>query len=218
MVRTKTYTYNRPESTPNLAFERFKEEGNSEEAVVYFPEEGLLQYNKTKQYFNTSQEIPDEMMMKIKEVFLPTNFNLLIVKYTDNNNDGDEIQLVCSPVVVPDKEQKVKITSLLQSAGSKMAEEVNTIQECIKRIKTHAGTLNSEVLAIVPGFDLEKLLLPGEDAGAGAEFDLPLKEQNPELDALECVCMTVLEEYKALAVAEPFSKKRKASADAAEDE
>ena len=184
----------------------------SKEIMSYLFKES--KYNKTKQYFNTSQEIPEEMMMKIKEVFLPTNFNLLIVKYTDNNNDGDEIQLVCSPVVVPDKEQKVKITSLLQSAGSKMVEEVNTIQECIKRIKTHAGTLNSEVLAIVPGFDLEKLLL-GMDAGAGAgaEFDLPLKEQNPELDALECVCMTVLEEYKALAVAEPFSKKRKASAE-----
>ena len=204
MGRTKTRTYNRQESTPSLAFERFKEEGNSEESVVYFPEEdGLLQYNKTKQYFNSCKQIPEDAMSKISDVFLPKKENLLIVKYKDN--EGDEIQVICSPVVVPDKEQKAKITSLVQTAGSKMAEEVETIQECIKRIKTLGQTLNSDVTGMVPGFDLEKL-------DEGAEIDLPLKEEDPELDALECVCMTILDEYKTLSVAEPFSRKRKQAA------
>ena len=58
---------------------------------------------------------------------------------------------------------------------------------------------------MVPGFDLEKL-------DEEAKFNLPLNEQTPELGALECVCDTLEIEYKAIAVAEPFSKKRKVAA------
>ena len=203
MVRTKTHTYNRPASTPSIAFERFKEgeAGGSDEAVVYFQENGLMQHNKTKQYYApcNEDEFPEDT--QITEVFITKKGNLLIIKYKDT--DGDNVQMVCSPVVVPDSEQKVKITALVQTTGSKLVEEVEAIRECIKRIKTLTGTLNTEVLSMCPGFTLAAL---DEDT----EFDLPMKEPGEEVDTLECSCTTMYCEYKALSVAEPFSKKRKA--------
>ena len=203
MVRTRTFTYNRPESTPSLAYERFNESGgNTEEAVIYHEEEGLLQYNKTKQYYTPSDDVPEDT--QINEAFITTKGNLLIIKYEDA--DGCEMQLVCSPVVVPDAGQKVKITELLQTTGSKLVEEVDAIRECIKRIKTLTGTLNTEVLGVCPGFKLAEL---DEDT----EFDLPLKEPSENLDTLECACTTMYWEYKAIAAAEPFSRKRKADDD-----
>lgn len=51
-----------------------------------------------------------------------------------------------------------------------------------------------------------------------AVFNLQLNEQNLELGALECVCDTLEIEYKAIAVAEPFSKKHKVAAAAEDDE
>ena len=200
MVRTKQARYSRPESTQSLAFERFKEEGNTEGAVVYFPDINLLQYDKTQNFKPFVKNIPENT--KINDVFLLKSGDRLIVKYDDE--DDEDATMVCFPVVVPDKEQKAKLTEMIQNTGSEVTGELKTIQESVKRIKTLVGTMNTAVQTLCPGFDLAAM-------DEEAEFDLPLELES--LDKLESACIAIMEESDALAVAEPFLKKRKAAAD-----
>ena len=199
MVRTKQARYSRPESTPSLAFERFKEEGNTEGAVVYFPDINVLLYDKTQNFKPFVKNIPENT--KINDVFLLKSGDRLIVKYEDE--DDEDATMVCFPVVVPDKEQKAKLTEMIQNTGSEVTGELKTIQESVKRIKTLVGTMNTAVQTLCPGFDLAAM-------DEEAEFDLPLELES--LDKLESACIAIMEESDALAVAEPFLKKRKASA------
>jgi len=201
MVRTKLSRFNRPESTPNLAFERFDEEGNTEGAVIYYPDFNVLEYNKT-QNFKAEYDILESST--IKDVFLTKNSDRMMVNIDDG--EGDFTTMVCFAVVVPDKEQKAKLTAKVQTTGTRVIEEIKSIQQSIKRIRTIVETLNTDVKTLCPGFDLATL-------DEEAEFGLPLSDGNYNIDKLDAACIALLDESEVLAVAEPFSKKRKFAAD-----
>ena len=192
----------RPASTPTLVFERFKVEGNTEGAVVYFPKKRLLLHSG--RHYGGSPYISDES--KILDVFQYNGNNSLILNIDHPNFFNGPQQYNCGYVAIPDDEQQAKLTVLYQKHGGAMAEVAEQLIVDFKRVKCMLSSLKTEVNAICPGFDPRGCYHSiFQDNG-----DYPLDEPD-NFDDMQSSAEVMLEGAMLLAKAQPFSKKRKSS-------
>ena len=210
-MRIRTVAINRPESTPTLVLERFREEGNSEGVVVHLPEKKLLLHKG--RHYAARGEIPEDA--EILDLFEHEDGAFLILKLKHSSIWPNPQQRTCEFIAMPDEEQKAKLTTVYQKHGENMAEITERMTADFKRIKSLFSTLATDVNAICPGYrPMDKLNEGFHDYNRDNDeaTELPL-EDSDELDEMHDSVEAILKGALELATLEPFSRKRKASGD-----
>jgi hypothetical protein len=206
-MRTKTYHHiSRPDDSPTLVFEYFDASGNSPDAVVYMEGERLLQHGD--KHYLLQCDIDEEW--ELEDLFLyknplAGNKVQLIAKF-------DGLQLRCDPIVMPDAEQKQKLTKTFKEFGAKMDIAAQQMADAVKGVNELYESLKAEVNGVCAGFDMEDL-----NDRLGNEFPLlpPFKPpfKPSEFAKMETYALDIVAGCKDLVASDPFSRKRKAPDD-----
>ena len=211
MPRIRQPIFKRPEGSPTLEFERFKAGKNSKSAVVYMPDDGLLVFEGVN-YEITTHIQPDWTVTDLyiyKDIDIYNNNSnkeeriRMIVEYeTTTPAEGkNTFQKICYRVVVPDTDQKAKLTNLFQQHGLKMAKASKEMQAAAKRMRTLTESMSSKVDAICPDFDIHRL-----NYKTGYRFPLIMEEK---FESWESHAAEIAGKSTDLSTADPFSRKRK---------
>jgi len=212
MVRTRRsrHFFERPDDCPVLYFEIFDTEGNSSDAVVYNESDGIFTYEGRHFLLDKVRDpqFPSNMNL-IGDVFLVGNYRhggeTLIVQYLLDEEDDEEEDLLsaeCKRTVLPklQTEDKVKLTSMLNTYGSELAKEATEVNEKIQHMKTLMEAFSKDVVDMFPGFQFK------------GDVDVILP--NPHsigMQGMEKEILSLVQAANNLAAEKPFSKKRKAS-------
>ena len=195
----------RPDDVPTLKLEHFNAEGNSADAVVYMPDEGLMVYDG--KHYEIKIVIEDDY--EIIDLFLDTytdrnqkELTRLVLHYETLDNCRQEL---CYFVLEPNAEQKAKLTQVFHKYGAEMAEAAEKFKEAAAKIKTLAASLPSDVDAVCAGFDISHMYYRLSPNSYPINPDVIRGYSKWEKEATE-----LLGKSTALSTAELFSRKRKA--------
>jgi hypothetical protein len=124
--------------------------------VVYLTDGEYLRYKG--RFFSVPIHLEDDW--EIVDLFLVyyNGKERMIVNY-ETPESSDVVQKVCGPIVVPDSDQKAKLTVLFQQHGASMCGAATELLDKMTLIQTLSYQLKTEVDAICPGFDIEWLNL-----------------------------------------------------------
>ena len=180
----------------SLTFERLNPEGNSPDAVVYMEEESLLLYKGT--HYKMLNKFPDDT--GFTDIHLMSG-NRMFVKGRSEKFQKNVVE-ICKSTVVPDTEQKTKLTALFQKHGRVMADEAKQMLEWIDRTKTRIKEHLKEIDAICPGLDPNTI-------HTDCEFYTDAFQED-SVDKFRDDVDNLFVSSTCLAEAEPFTRKRKA--------
>ena len=149
------FRHSRPESKPSLAFERFSNEGNSEDAVVYLENEELLAYKGKHYRVHSACPIQPRIHKNanILDVFLE-DYGYMIVQFEVKTMKHE---LACPVFFYPDPEQRAKLCAMFNRHGSQLKEAAEQVMQAIKRVKTIVDEHTNELNDIHPRLDLKEL-------------------------------------------------------------
>lgn len=201
MVRTRIFNVERPETTPSLVFERFNAEGNSADAVVYVPEDGILLYKDLS--YTVRNTIPDSTV--INDSFQDSQQPRMILKYTKSGVGNEEKQMNCYEHVIPNIEQRAKLTQLFQQHGAKVAQVAEKMKASVAEVKALLSTLKTDAESVCPGYEFGVLCAFGEYVHSDPIDQSCVEDMDENVENL-------LSGASDFATAEPFSKKRKMGA------
>ncbi len=202
-MRTKSvHIPARLDDSPPLVFEYFDASGNSPDAVVYMDDEQLLKH--ADKYYLVRSDIEDEW--ELEDLYVYKNpeagkKDQLIAIF-------DECQLVCHQIVMPDAEQKQKLTKTFKEFGAKMDIAAQKMADAVKGIKELYQSLNTEVDGVCAGFNIETLNTRLEN-----NFPLLPPFRPSEFTKMETDALRLVAGCKDLVASDPFSRKRKAPDD-----
>ena len=200
MPRTKQCRLiERPEDSPDLELVWEDTEDKPPDAVIILPEEGLLKH--AGKYYQLEEDFDDDWV--INEVFL---YQLgdkcqMILQYDGN------CEMKCDQTVLPDAEQKLKLTKVFQEFGSKLEVAAQQIADAAKGIKAMYTSMNAGVEGVCAGFDIKKFDRQLERKYA---LDPRMNHNARRLMDIEDDALAIVAGAKGLVNADPFSRKRKA--------
>ncbi len=176
-------------------------------AVVYMPDDGLLVFEGIN-YEITTHIQPD---WTVTDLYIYKDIDInnsnkerirMIVEFETTPAEGkNTFQKICNRVVVPDADQKAKLTNLFQQHGLKMEKASKEVEAAAKRMKTLTESMSSKVDAICPDFDIRRL-----NYKTGYRFPLIVEEK---FESWESHAAAIAGKSKDLSTADPFSRKRK---------
>jgi hypothetical protein len=141
-----------------LAFERFNEEGNSPDAVIYMPEEGLL-IHKSRQYL-VEMFIPRDV--KITKLSVNEDGKSIVMQF--NSRTDRIVKCVCPyHTTVPDKDQMLKLNAMFRKHGAELADVVDKMKDLSEHAKMIIMKNKQELKALCPDLSFDELDVDSDD-------------------------------------------------------